>query len=48
MERHQKRILTEKVDENYVKTYGGGKAIGVAKQSGKSGQKIEVYVPTPA
>lgn len=31
----------------YVENYNGKTAIGVAKQSGKSGDKIEVYVPKP-
>lgn len=40
-------LLYDKTKEGFVKPYSGGIAIGVAKQSGKSGQKIEAYVPTP-
>lgn len=41
-------LLTEKVNKNYVQPYTGGLAIGVAKQSGKAGQSIEVYVAKPS
>lgn len=37
--------LTDYIDADYVRPYSGGEAMGVAKQSGTSGQKIEVYVP---
>ena len=40
--------LTDYVEPNYVEPYTGGLAIGVAKQSGKSGQTIEVYVAKPS
>lgn len=38
-------VLSDQVDTAFVKPYVGGSAIGVAKQSGVSGQTIEVYVP---
>lgn len=38
-------VLSDQVDTAFVKPYVGGSAIGVAKQSGISGQMIEVYVP---
>lgn len=38
-------ILSDEVDTTSVKPYTGGSTLGVSKQSGTSGQKIEVYVP---
>lgn len=40
--------LTDFVQPDYVKPYEGGSAIGVAKQSGTSGQAVEVYVAKPS
>lgn len=37
--------LSDQIDKNYVKTYEKGPTMGVAKQSGTGGQKIDVYVP---
>lgn len=41
-------LLTEKENKSYVEPYTGGLAIGVAGQSGQSGQTIEVYVAKPS
>lgn len=41
----QSGILSDEVDTTLVKPYNGGASIGVAKQSGAGGQKIEVYIP---
>lgn len=40
-------ILEKGANTQYVENYSGNAAIGVAKESGKPGQTIEVYVPTP-
>ncbi|MBO4890592.1 MAG: hypothetical protein J5574_06325 [Lachnospiraceae bacterium] len=40
--------LDDKADRNYVETYTGGAAIGVAKESGAAGDTIAVYIPTPS
>lgn len=37
--------LSDQIDKNYVETYKGGNTMGVAKQSGTGGQKIDVFVP---